>query len=128
MRRFVQPQSGFHHFGLNRFDWHKSDLPRLLMPLLAGLLILGLGINQPRAENLIGPHEFIIPASDGYGTSECLATQSACGKVIADAWCESHGHAHAIGYSSAADITGALKVDATEPKIALDSVIVSCGN
>ena len=103
-----------------------SALPKLLMPLLAGFLFVFTSLNQPHAAEL-GPHEFIIPANDGYGTSECLAQQSACGRVIADAWCEAHGHAHAIGYSKFEDITAAISVAARPSDVPGDAIIVSCG-
>ena len=73
-------------FPQSNFDVHSSVLPRIAMPLLAGLLLVGLNISQPRADDRLGPHEFIIPASDGYGTSECLSQQSTCGQAIAVAW------------------------------------------
>lgn len=107
-------------------SWQDSALPRLLMPLLAGFLFVFTSLNQPHAAEL-GAHEFIIPANDGYGTSECLAQQSACGRVIADAWCEAHGHAHAIGYSRFEDVTAAISVAARPSDIPGDAIIVSCG-
>ena len=35
---------------------------------------------------------FIIAAMDGYGVEDCLADGAECGHVVADAWCEAHGH------------------------------------
>ena len=114
-------------FPQSNFDVHSSVLPRIAMPLLAGLLLFGMNISQPRADDRLGPHEFIIPASDGYGTSECLSQQSACGQVIADAWCASHGMPHALGYSKAEDVTGVIKLNMPSLKIPQDAIIVSCG-
>jgi hypothetical protein len=53
---------------------------------------------------------FLIPASDGYGIAHCLLTPAACGDIVANAWCESHGYARAASYGAASreDFTGAL--------------------
>lgn len=40
----------------------------------------------------------VIPANDGYGFEECLKTNSACGLVVADAWCKAHGFAGSSGF------------------------------
>lgn len=54
--------------------------------------------------------EFLILNDDGYGTSDCLAKASACGKIVADAWCESKGYAKAVAYrpASAGDMTQSI--------------------
>ncbi|WP_395667230.1 hypothetical protein, partial [Methylocella sp.] len=36
-------------------------------------------------------HTFIIPPDDGYGLEDCLATKSACGAMVASAWCQANG-------------------------------------
>jgi hypothetical protein len=54
---------------------------------------------------------FLIPSSDGYGVGECLTTPgSACGQVVANAWCEAQGYAAANSYGVAAadEYTGAI--------------------
>ena len=54
---------------------------------------------------------FLIPSSDGYGVGECLTTPgSACGQVVANAWCEAQGYAAAGSYGVAAvdEYTGAI--------------------
>lgn len=50
---------------------------------------------------------FIVPASDGYGVGDCVASGSACAKVVADSWCEAHGFARSesFGLAEAADVT-----------------------
>lgn len=105
---------------------HDQTWPRVLMPLLGGLLLILTSVNQPRASEL-GPHDILIPADDGYGTSECLAQQTTCGKAIADAWCRSHGHNYAIAYSRAEEITGVIAINANPNMIPPDSVVVRCG-
>lgn len=56
--------------------------------------------------------EFVILNDDGYGTSDCLAKASACGKIVADAWCESKGFAKAVTYRPAAaeDVTATVSI------------------
>jgi hypothetical protein len=53
-------------------------------------------------------HIFIIAAADGYGVEDCLAESGECGRVVADAWCETHGHGAAIAFGPADDVTGAI--------------------
>ena len=51
---------------------------------------------------------FVIPSRDGYGISECLGENSACGRVIADSWCEAHGLAKASSFGVLDDMTAAI--------------------
>src|SRR5262245_18256085 len=53
---------------------------------------------------------FLVPAHDGYGIAECLASGSGCGQVVADAWCETNGFRRAVafGVPGPSDITGSL--------------------
>ena len=53
-------------------------------------------------------HMLVIPASDGYGFDDCLAGNKACGRVIADAWCEAHGMAASVSFGRADDITASI--------------------
>src|SRR5579862_4286473 len=53
------------------------------------------------------PHTFIVAANDGYGVEDCLSEGSACGQVVADAWCEAHGLSAAVHFGPADDVTGA---------------------
>lgn len=54
------------------------------------------------------PNMFLIPQADGYGMTSCLAENSECGRIVAQAWCESKGFAKVASYGVAtpADITG----------------------
>jgi hypothetical protein len=53
---------------------------------------------------------FLIPHADGYGVADCLAGSSECGRIVANAWCESKGYrtAAAYGVTQASDITGSV--------------------
>jgi hypothetical protein len=61
---------------------------------------------------------FLIPSSDGYGVGDCLTTPgSACGQVVANAWCEAQGYAAANSYGVAAadEYTGAISQPVPSP-------------
>ena len=70
---------------------------------------------ESRADNVNAT--FLIPASDGYGVADCLASGAECGQVIATAWCEAQGfvRAEAFGPSRPEDVTGATPVRAEPP-------------
>jgi hypothetical protein len=82
---------------------------------LVGLLgILGAGLSLamlPATNTVAAPkaeRTYLIPAADGYGVADCIASRSECGQIVADAWCESQGHRAATSYGVAAreDVTG----------------------
>ncbi|WP_375462766.1 hypothetical protein [uncultured Methylobacterium sp.] len=61
---------------------------------------------------------FLIPSSDGYGVGECLTSPgSACGQVVANAWCEAQGYAtaNAYGTATAEEYTGAIDLPVAKP-------------
>ena len=47
-----------------------------------------------------GPRQrdFVVNGSDGYGTQDCLSGKKDCGRIVADAWCESKGFKAALAY------------------------------
>jgi len=54
---------------------------------------------------------FIIAASFGYGTEECLGEGGECGKAVADSWCEIRGQGSALSFGQAGeDLTGISKI------------------
>jgi hypothetical protein len=55
---------------------------------------------------------FVVPAHDGYGIAECLASNTECAKVVADSWCESQGflRAESFGLAKAEDVTGSIQL------------------
>ena len=72
--------------------------------------------------------QFVISAADGYGIEDCMKPGQACGQVIADAWCESHGHGHASAFGSSDDVTGSTKVSASNTSPVLDhAIVIKCG-
>ncbi len=71
---------------------------------------------------------FLIPSSDGYGVADCLTSPgSECGKVVANAWCESQGYASAGSFGTAAadEYTGAIATPAL-PKAADRPIRITC--
>ena len=97
----------------------------VLVPLVAGLgLVLAGAVSGRAAEN------YVIPQSDGYGIGECMHAGSDCGRVMADSWCEAHGHAHVLAFGTADDVTGAIQAS-TKPASApvpAGDVVISCGD
>ena len=69
-----------------------------------------------QTQNASQTRDFIILGGDGYGTSECLATASNCGNIVANAWCESKGFAKSVSYRLAHkdETTASVKIAAIE--------------
>ncbi|MDX7952226.1 hypothetical protein P7D22_13685 [Lichenihabitans sp. Uapishka_5] len=94
--------------------------------LLACLIVAATPALARAAEGL----DFVVPPSDGYGIAECMTPGEACGQVIADAWCESHGHARATAFGLTDDATGSVHAVAasTVPAKPLPgSIMIHCG-
>ncbi|MBX9932184.1 MAG: hypothetical protein K2Y56_11695 [Methylobacterium sp.] len=86
---------------------------------LSACLVLALFSSLALAQTAKAPAKvektFLIPAADGYGVGDCLSEGgSACGKVVADAWCESQGFAsvNSFGIASPEDHTGSIETPA----------------
>jgi hypothetical protein len=91
---------------------------------LAAILVLAAGALPAHAAEAL---DFVVSDNDGYGIADCMRPGMACGQVIADAWCESHGHAHATAFGLAEDVTGAIKVSTTPPALPPGAVVIHCG-
>lgn len=98
-----------------------ESFPRLFLPLAAGLIALSLSQAPTRAND-----SFIIAANDGYGIGECLAAGSACGHVVADAWCEAHGHGASVSFGPAEDVTGSIQQASVA--VSPSAFVVTCGD
>ncbi len=95
-------------------EFEHRVLPRIILPLMAGLALVAIaGRSQVQAADR---NSFVINDNEGYGITECPTNGSACGRVVADAWCEAHGHGVAVAFGRADDVTGAVKADAQEDK------------
>lgn len=95
---------------------------QVLLSLLAAALVLA--ASHPAAK-AVENHTIVVPAEDGYGFGDCLEGQKACGRIVADAWCEANGLAAATAYGRADDVTGTV-AGATPVKVAPDAFVVTC--
>ena len=92
--------------------------------IAAGLALAAAATPAAAGEN------YVIPSSDGYGISDCMHSGVDCGRVIADSWCESHGHAHVLAYGTVDDVTGSIQAS-TKPepvKAAPGDIVIRCGD
>lgn len=101
---------------------------------LFGIVGAGLSLSVlPTTKTAAAPSDqrtFLIPASDGYGVADCLASKSECGKIVADAWCEAQGFAKASAYGLASreDFTGSLsKAKAAAAAVPEQPLVITCG-
>jgi hypothetical protein len=96
-------------------------------PATSFLTLLGISLALCQAEHARAAQgsTFIIAATEGYGVEDCLAERGECGRVVADAWCEAHGHGASISFGRAEDVTNAIPGDST-PTTGTP-YIVSCG-
>jgi len=93
-----------------------------IMPLFLGVLVSMGSLSGARAEE---SHDYIIAANDGYGLQECLAEGGECGQVVADAWCEAHGHGAAVSFGPRSAFVG---VGATKISTAEEPYVIKCGD
>src|SRR5271154_1962347 len=70
-------------------------------------------------------HALVIAANDGYGVQDCLAEAGECGQVVADAWCEAHGHGAAVSFGPASEFAGAI---AAKIAAAPEAYVVNCAD
>lgn len=103
---------------------HEASVwPRIIGPMLAGLLVAAAYHSSSQAATTA---TYVISDQDGYGVLECLDQKSGCGKIVADAWCEAHGHGPARAYGRAEDLTASIGPVSTRPAAKPDSILVSC--
>ena len=98
----------------------------VVVSTLAGLILSTVFAVPSRAAE-----SYVVPATDGYGISDCMHSGSACGRVIADSWCESHGHAHALAFGTAEDVTGAIQASTKAEPVAVAAagdIVIRCGD
>lgn len=102
-----------------------------------GLVPLGLALASLRLAGIVTPQpalaltgqEFVVADDDGYGIADCMKSGSECGRVMADAWCQAHGHGHADTFGLAEDVTGSTKIKSVETApAATDAMIIRCGD
>ena len=87
---------------------------RRAIATLGLLMAFGAGISLSVLPSKSGPvvtkgeQTYLIPQGDGYGVAECISSGKECGKIVANAWCESKGHERslAFGLAEREDFTG----------------------
>lgn len=105
--------------------------PRLLLLVSMVTLAVGLsfayGAATSGAALAEGGHSVVIPANDGYGLAECLAEGAACGRIVADAWCEAQGYGKAATFGPAdpAEVTSSISVR-SPPQTSPNAYTVIC--
>ncbi|MCZ8260147.1 MAG: hypothetical protein O9333_08450 [Beijerinckiaceae bacterium] len=99
-----------------------SILAALAVSITSAVIFASSGIESEARPK---QRDFIIAGSDGYGTQECLASQSSCGRIVADAWCEAKGFKSALAYRQLDrdEITGSASTARGKP---VDSFLISC--
>ena len=108
----------------------RNEFYRILVPLLAGLLLTSTLFSASQAAE---SRLFVIPSSDGYGISECFEPGRDCGPIVADAWCEAHGHSRALAFGKAEDGTASVEVKDADDGLKLrpttepGAILVRCG-
>jgi hypothetical protein len=99
-------------------------LLRLVLSCAAGLLVIMALQHAARAG---GTHTIIVPADDGYGIQDCLASSKGCGEIVAAAWCEVKGYSTPLAFGRAETVTGATAT-AQNTKLNPDDFIVTCAD
>jgi hypothetical protein len=95
--------------------------PFVVFPLVIGVLF---GVGSFSGAHAQGVYMYSVAANDGYGLEECLSGGAECGQVVADAWCEAHGHGAALSFGPASRFLGT----ATKVSAAPESYVVNCGD
>jgi hypothetical protein len=92
----------------------------------ASLLAAALASSIASPARATGTHTFVIAGADGYGVEDCLSEGGDCGRVVADAWCEAHGHAAAVRFGRAEDVTGDIARPDRAP--AAQVIFITCAD
>ncbi len=85
---------------------------RLLGPLAAGVALAAAYHGELRA----APQRavYVLTDTEGYGLNECITQKRECAKIVADSWCEAHGHGPALAFGGAQDVTASTGAPASD--------------
>jgi hypothetical protein len=103
-------------------DRRRKLFRAVLFLIGAALALFALGVSAKASQD----HVLIVPADDGYGFGECLMTKSACGAIVADAWCKANGLKASEAFGRAEDFAPASGQRLAEA--ASGSFFVACGD
>jgi hypothetical protein len=96
--------------------------PFTIISCISGVMLGMSALSSARAGET---HALVIAANDGYGVQDCLAEAGECGQVVADAWCEAHGHGAAVSFGPVSRFAGAV---ATKIAATPEDYVVNCGD
>ncbi len=84
----------------------RSASPGIIPPMLGCLLLFAAHPGQARAATAAAQRAvYVISDFEGYGVIDCITQRMECGQIVADSWCEAHGHGPALAYGRADDVT-----------------------
>lgn len=91
---------------------------------MAAVAAAGMASSSRESEARSKSRDFVVAGSDGYGTQDCLTTGGDCGRIVADAWCESKGFKASLAYRKLAadELTGSTSAN-NKP---VESFLISC--
>jgi hypothetical protein len=107
---------------LIRLSTIRRAFPSCLLAVVAAAATIA-----PAAEAQAAPETFVV-TDDGYGVTDCLKERSDCGRIVADAWCEAHGHGPAQAYGAAADATAAIPAAKPRQQTPAGAMMISCSD
>ena len=96
---------------------------RVLVPVGAGLIAL---LSLVRAPAQAEPRTYTITGGEGYGIVDCFSAGVACGRIVADSWCEAHQGGAATAFGLASDVTGSTPGAPAVKRLAGEAVVVTC--
>lgn len=71
--------------------------------------------------------DFVIADDAGYGIADCMKPGMECGRVMADAFCQSHGRTAAAAFGLADDTAGSTKISLQSIQHTPgDAVVIRC--
>lgn len=130
-RGLMDPSRANPRVGAMKFyEFEHNFFPHILIPLLGGLFVICALQSAARAETSALGHNSFIIGDDGYGVKDCIRSGDECAKIVADAWCEAHGHGDAKAFGRADDITASIEKSAVKSaparRMSDDDVFISC--
>ena len=88
-----------------------------LVAAVSALLLVSGAQAEKQAEKPAARHIFVIANNaDDYGVDRCLASNAACGTMVANAYCHSHEYAQALSFRKVErdDIAGAISASRSD--------------